>query len=484
MAAIAVWVVPAGAADCDALRGMALAGAAITSAQVAAPGSHPFGDLPAFCRVAATLRPSADSDIRMEVWLPISGWNGKYQAVGNGGWAGSISYPAMGQALRRGYATSSTDTGHAGAGASFALGHPEKLIDYAWRSEHEVAVKAKAIVAAFYGHAPKLSYWNGCSAGGKQALKEAQRFPGDFDGIIAGAPGNNWTGRAEGAIWVAQAAHRNAASYIPPEKYAVIHRAVLEACDALDGVRDGVLEDPRRCHFDPQVLECQGAGGADCLTAAQVETARRIYSGAINPRTGQQIYPGLEPGSEMGWGVLAGPQPFAIANEHFKYVVFRNPGWDYRTLDFDRDIALTEKLDNGLINATDPNLRAFFARGGKLIQYHGWNDWQIAPRNSVNYYQSALEEMGAASRVPESYRLFMAPGMGHCGGSDGPNTFDMLGALEQWVEKGEAPAQITASRLRDGKVDRTRPLCPYPQIARYKGGGSTDEARNFVCASP
>jgi feruloyl esterase len=478
VASLAVTGLPGFAATCDSLAGLTLPDTTITLARQDAAG-----DL-AFCRVAAALKPSSDSDIKIEVWLPVSGWNGKYQAVGNGGWSGSINVNAMTQALQRGYATSSTDTGHSGSTASFALGHPEKLIDYAYRSEHEMTVKAKAIIAAFYGSAPKLSYWNGCSAGGKQALKEAQRFPDDFDGIIAGAPGNNWTGRAEEAIWIAQAVHNDPASYIPPEKYRAIHEAAVGACDALDGVKDGILEDPRRCHFDPKTIECKGADGPACLTAPQVEAARKIYSGAVNPRTRQQVAPGFEAGSELGWGTTAGPQPFGIANEHFKYVVFRNPGWDYRTLNFDGDIAMTEKLDNGLINALDPNLKLFFAHGGKLVQYHGWNDWQIEPRMSVNYYQSVLETMGGASKVRDSYRLFMAPGMGHCGGSEGPNTFDMVGTMEQWVEQGKAPDKIIASRMKDGKVERTRPLCPYPQVAKYKGSGSIDDAGNFACAAP
>jgi feruloyl esterase len=479
VATLAMTSLPGFGTSCESLAGLSLPDTTITLARQDASS-----DLPAFCRVAATLKPTSDSDIKIEVWLPVSGWNGKYQAVGNGGWSGSINSPAMAQALRHGYATSSTDTGHTGGTADFALGHPEKLIDYAYRSEHEMTVKSKAIIAAFYGNAPKLSYWNGCSAGGKQALKEAQRFPDDFDGIIAGAPANNWTGRAEEAIWIAQAVHNDPASYIPPEKYRALHEAAVAACDALDGVKDGIMEDPTRCHFDPKVIECKGTDGPVCLTAPQVEAARKIYSGAVNPRTKQQVAPGFEPGSELGWATTAGPQPFGIANEHFKNVVFRNPAWDYRTLNFDSDIATTEKLDNGLINALDPNLKPFFSHGGKLVQYHGWSDWQIEPRMSVNYYQSVLETMGGASKVRDSYRLFMAPGMGHCGGSEGPNTFDMMGTMEQWVEQRKAPDKIIASRMKDGKVDRTRPLCPYPQTAKYKGSGSIDDASNFACVVP
>lgn len=473
-----VAAVPAIAASCESLASLSLPDTAITKAESVPAGKN---SLAAHCRVAATLKPSSDSDIKIEVWMPLSGWNGKYQAVGNGGWSGSIAIRAMEEALQQGYATSSTDTGHEGASASFALGHPEKLIDYAYRSEHEMTVKAKAIIAAFYGREPKYSYWNGCSAGGKQALKEAQRFPQDFDGIIAGAPGNNWTGRAIYSMWVAQALHADEASYIPPEKYPLIHNAVLEACDALDGVRDGLLEDPTRCHFDPKVLECKNGNGPACLTAPQVEAARKIYSGAIDPRTRQQIFPGLEPGSELRWQVLGGPQAFAIGNDFFKYIVFKDPSWDFKTLNISNDAALAEQIDSGLIDAQDPNLKPFFGHGGKLIQYHGWSDWQISPLNSVHYYESVVEKAGGASQVQESYRLFMVPGMGHCGGGEGPNRFDMLGALEQWTEQGQAPARIIASSA-DGQ--RTRPLCPYPQVAKYKGSGSTDDAANFTCARP
>lgn len=468
---------PVYAASCDSLASLSLQDTTITSAQAVTANK----DLPPYCRVAATLKPSSDSDIKIEVWMPSSGWNGRFEAVGNGGWSGAISTSALAAAVQRGFATAGTDTGHEGSSARFALDHPEKLVDYGYRAVHEMTLKSKAIIAAYYGKGAKVSYWNGCSAGGKQGLKEAQRFPEDFDAIIAGAPANNWTGRAAHALWIAQAVHSNEASYIPPSKYALIHNAVLEACDARDGVKDGILEDPTRCQFDPKVLECKGADGSACLTAPQVEAARRIYSGVANSRTQQQIFPGLEPGSELGWAVMAGPQAFAIAQEHFKYVVFKDPSWDYRTLNFDGDIALAEKVDTGTINATDPNLRPFFAHGGKLLQYHGWNDWQIAPLNSVNYYKTVADTLGGAAKVKDSYRLFMVPGMGHCSGSEGTDHFDMLTAIEQWVENGKAPDQIIASRMKDGAIDRTRPLCPYPQMAVYKGSGSTEEAANFVC---
>jgi feruloyl esterase len=278
--------------------------------------------------------------------------------------------------------------------------------------------------------------------------------------------------------------HKDEASYIPPTKYPLIHKAVLEACDAHDGVKDGVLEDPTRCKFDPKVLECKGADGPGCLTAPQVEAARKIYSPTTNPRTKEQIFPPLEPGSELGWAPKAGPQPFSTASSYWRYVVFKDPNWDYKTFDFDRDVALSDRIAKDILNATNPDLKTFFEHGGKLLQYHGWSDPLISPRNSINYYESVLNTMGGASKVNESYRLFMVPGMAHCHDGDGPNQFDMISALEQWVEKGKAPDQIIASRIRDGKTDRTRPLCPYPQVAIYKGTGSTDEAANFSCSVP
>ncbi len=336
------------AMSCESLTSLSLPDATITGAQnVAAgaftlpanpdgrrgrgPGANPYKDLPAFCRVTATLKPTSDSDIKIEVWLPAADWNQKYEAVGNGGWAGVISYSALADALRDGYATSSTDTGHVGGSGSFALGHPEKLADFGWRSQHEMTLKSKAIIAAFYGNNVRLSYWNGCSTGGRQGLKEAQRFPADYDGIIAGAPAN----RTGLALWIAFAQLKDPASYVPPAKYPLIHQAVVAACDARDGLKDGLIQDPTKCKFDPKVIECKGADGADCLTAAQVETVRKSYTAATNPRTGQRLFPALTPGSELGWAVLGGPAPSPIILDQYKYVVFKNPEWDWRTYDFD-----------------------------------------------------------------------------------------------------------------------------------------------------
>ena len=488
----------AAGASCESLSSLKLAHTTITLAEGVAAGgfklSTPsqaagdrgFGRLPAFCRVAATLAPSPDSDIRIEVWLPATGWNGKFQAVGNGGWAGSISYPAMSAALERGYATSSTDTGHTGASAAFALGHPEKVIDYAYRSEHEMTVTAKAIINAFYGNGPKLSYFNGCSTGGRQALMEAERFPADFDGIIAGAAANPKTHLDGWRIWMAQAMFKDRASAIPVEKFAMIHQAVLNACDALDGLKDGLIDDPTRCHFDPKTIECKGGDGPGCLTAAQVEAAKVVMSPARDRKTGAELFPGFEAGNELGWSrMLAGPDPYATALDQFKFIVFKNPNWDWRTFDLERDIAIADTASKGTLSAIDPNLSAFAGHGGKLLMYHGWSDQDIAPRASVNYYKRTVEATkGPGKPAAEWVRLFMVPGMGHCSGGEGPNTFDMVSALEPWVESGKAPERISASHSTAGKVDRTRPLCPYPQVARYTGTGSIDEAANFACTAP
>lgn len=470
--------------SCERLASLALPGSTITRAQtVSAGASVEFGDLPAFCRVAATLRPSTDSEIKMEVWLPVENWNGKLQAVGNGAGNGAIAYGAMAEALRRGYTTSSTDTGHDGNTASFALGHPEKLIDFAYRSEHEMTVKAKAIVNAFYGSSPKYSYWNGCSAGGRQALKEAQMYPADYDGIIAGSPGLDWSGRSAQAVRIAQAL-QNPDARISPAKAKLLHNSVVQACDALDGLTDGLISDPTRCAFDSKVLECKDADGPACLTSAQVASARLIYTTTVNPKT-RRVVAGLEPGSELGWtdrGWTASAR--ATGLDQYRFVVFKDPSWDLDRFNFETDVARIDEGESSALNAKDPNLKPFFDRGGKLLQYHGWSDPQISPLNSIAYYRSVVAALGAASKVAASYRLLMAPGMAHCGGGEGPNEFDKVAALEQWVEKGKAPDSIVASHSQNGSVDRTRPLCPYPQMATYKGAGSIDEAANFVCKTP
>jgi feruloyl esterase len=498
-------------ATCERLASLSLPETTITVAQTVAagkltlssplPAPGPRGgltyvsvqDLPEFCRVAAVTMPSKDSEIKFEVWMPASNWNGKFIGLGNGAMAGSISYGSMAAALSRGYAASSTDTGHEGSGqdGSFALGHREKVIDFGYRAVHEMTVKAKLIVAAYYGRAPKFSYWNGCSTGGRQGVVEAQRFPGDYNGIVAGAPAINLTHMQAASVWKAQAIRKNPGGLVPSSKLLLLHNAVLAACDARDGVKDGLLEDPRSCEFDPKILECKKEDHPDCLTAAQIVVVRAFYGPTVNPRTGEQIFPGMVLGSDLGWSSDVGrmyPDPpditKTLATAYLRYAMLQDPTWDYMKFDFDSGMALADRIDEGLTRATDPNLRDFFQRGGKLLQYHGWSDPSISPLNSINYYNSVLEFMGGPAKVQKSYRLFMAPGMNHCGGGDGPNTFDSIRAIEEWVEAGKAPEAIIASQLKEGKVIRNRPLCPFPQIAAYKGTGSIDDAANFVCASP
>jgi len=456
------------------------------------PGAaNPYAGLPPFCRVAMTLRPGPKSDVKAEVWLPVSGWNGKLQVVGNGGFAGTVGYRAMATALANGYAAASTDTGHTGPAAN-TFATEDATLDFAYRAIHETAVAAKLAVDGFYGAAPKFSYFNGCSTGGRQALTAAQRYPDDFNGIVGGAPAIFTTKQAFGQIWFYQAIAVGDGA-LPKEKLPLIHEAVLAACDGLDGATDGVLENPLACTFDPGVLACKpgpsaslGAGPSttlgtspnpSCLTPPQVESVRKIYAGASRATTGEKIFPGLERGSELGWS----PVPVSYAVDYFKHVVFKNPSWDPTALNFAGDVAEAYPAAHQIFDANDPRLGAFTSRGGKLLMYQGWAEPGIPPGHIVNYYAKVKEQTaGAASAV----RLFMVPGMGHCGGGDGASTFDMVAALDRWMETGTAPEQIPASRVRGGKTDRTRPLCAYPRYARYAGTGSMDDAANFSCVMP
>ncbi len=474
---------------------------AITSAQIVTTGSvtppgstNAITNLPPFCRVEGVLAPTSQSRIRFEVWMPLESWNGKLAGVGNGGWAGTISFPALGDQLRRGYATASTNTGHEAApginAARFAYDQPEQLIDFSYRSQHETAGAAKALVQAFYGRGPERSYFIGCSSGGYQGLMEAQRFPSDYDGVVAGAPANNWTRLMAGDLDGVIAVLGDPANHLPLQALGLLHRAVLASCDGADGVTDGVLDDPRRCTFDPARLACVGDTSADrCLTTAQVEAARRVYGGLKDPRTRAQLYPGLARGSEPYWPHRDPANPFPIPIAHYQWLVFANPGWDWKTFDFGdpEDFKVHVEAESRLapiMNATSPDLRAFQRRGGKLLQYHGWNDQLIAPENSIDYYESVRAFFGGDADVPRFYRLYMAPGMAHCNGGTGPNAFDMQAALEQWVERGVAPDRIVATRSVNGVVDRLRPLCPYPQVATYTGRGDTNDAASFVCREP
>jgi feruloyl esterase len=476
------------------LKSVALDHAAVLSAEAIPAGPYqlpgtPPGTappvLPAHCRVTLKATPTSDSDIRVELWLPVSAeWNGKFLAVGNGGFAGTINYYAMPGVLREGYATASTDTGHQGPGATFALGHPERVVDFAYRAVHEMTVQAKAIITAHYGRGPRLSYWSGCSTGGRQGLMSAQRYPDDYDGIIASAPANGQIRQSAWRLALLSVARKDPARAIPQAKLDFLNRAVLAACDRLDGVKDGLLSDPAKCRFDPATLLCRGAESGDCLTAPQLESVRMAYA-PLRKRSGEVIYPGVVPGGESGWDLLLPvPEnaPLGMDAALFRIIAHQDPAWDWRTFDAEQDTQLAlEKA--GFIEATNPDLSAFKARGGKLMIIHGWNDGgsggAISALNTIDYYSSLLAKMGPGQ--DQWLRLFLVPGMGHCGGGPGPNQFNSLAALERWREQGKAPERIVATRVRENRVDMTRPLCPYPQLAVYTGVGSTNDAENFVC---
>jgi feruloyl esterase len=482
----ATWALPLLAADsCDRLsqrnsptRSVTLATQIPAGAFTPAGTNRALPDLPAFCRVAATLKPTPDSEIKVEVWMPITGWNGKFIAVGSGGWGGSIDYAHMADVLRRGYATSATDDGHTGPSASFIVGHPEKLVDFAYRSEHEMTVEAKALIRAFYGRDARYAYWDGCSGGGREGLLQASRYPDEFDGIIAGDPAN--IHRNAWALWLANKTFKDPADYIPPAKYPMIHRAVLDACDANDGLKDGLIDNPETCHVDFKSLQCKTGDGPDCLTPRQQQTAQTIISPATDAH-GNVLFPRLEPGTELRWARLAsGPAPADLFLDEFRYVVYQNPDWDWRTFDLERDAARAHAVDQG-VDELDPHLAAFAKHGGKLFLYHGWADQQVAPGSSIAFYQSVVENVPQPSNW---VRLFMLPGMAHCSGGEGPDTFDQISVMEQWVEQGKVPEAIVASHASGGKIDRTRPICAYPQTAHYNGTGSIDEASNFTCRAP
>jgi feruloyl esterase len=509
---LALACIAAAATDCAQLVKLALPQTTIEIAQTISDGSFrppgaatPISNLPSFCRVAGTIRPSADSDIRIEVWLPSAGWNGKFQGIGNGGFAGAIGYGGLGGAVAHGYAAAATDTGHQAGGqdARWALGHPEKIIDYGWRAIHETAVKGKAITKEFYGEEPKRSYFNSCSNGGRQALMEAQRFPEDYDGIVAGAPANNFTRLLALAMVGVKATLAVPGGYIPAAKLAAIQKASLSACDARDGVSDGVIEEPLSCRPDTSALLCKGGENDACLTAPQIEALKTMYGG-VRDSKGKLVFPGISHGGEAdpgGWSPwITGKEPekssmFAFGTQFFKNMVYSDPAWDYRSFELERDLKAAEQKMGPVLNSTDPDLRRFRERGGKLIIYHGWCDAAIPAESAVAYYRSVENKVGA-KKTREFVRLFMAPGVQHCAGGTGPNSFgqagprngdagkDLNAALERWVEQSVAPERVVATKYKSpGVVERTRPLCAYPLVARWAGSGSTDDAANFECAA-
>jgi len=481
---------PASAA-CEDLADLVLPGVAITALEAVPAGEFSLAggrggareitDLPAFCRVAATLSPVEGSEIGIELWLPEAAvWNGRYLALGNGGFAGSIGTNAMLDPLRRGYAASSTDTGHSTPGGSFLLDEAQR-IDFAYRAVHEMATQSKRLIRAFYDRSEDYAFFSGCSTGGRQALTAAQRFPADFDGIVAGAPASYVSHLQGQQLWMSRVGYQAGGTPIPPEKFPLINDAVIAACDLDDGVGDLVIENPRACAFDPRILLCAAGGGNACLTDAEVSTLASLYRGPVTS-DGASIFPGSVLGSESGWGQMTGAQPMALAVDIYRYTVFGDENWSYEDFDAGRDIPYAAGVIGEALDANDPDLSPLAANGGKLLLYHGWADPGITPYSTVSYYESVIDTMGADAA--DSIRLFMVPGMGHCGGGEGPGTFDAIGVIDQWVTSGTAPDRIVASRSRGGVVDRTRPLCPYPQIAVYGGAGSTDLAGNFVCRLP
>lgn len=510
---------------CDRLATISVPDARVSIAQTVAAGSlrlpesaNPefrdgvlFRHLPAFCRVAMSLTPTRDSDIAVELWLPLQHWNGRFLGVGNGGFAGQIDYRSLASAVEIGYAAAATDTGHSGsfASAQWALGHPQKITDFGYRAIHQMTLDSKSMLESFYASPARYSYFESCSDGGREALMEAQRFPSDYDGILAGAPANNWTRLLTNAVLVSQALAKSPGSAISPAKLPAIHAAVLAACGAQDGLPDGIVNDPRRCRFNPSVLLCRGRDNDRCLTRLQVTALRAIYAGMREPN-GRQIYPGYEPGGEMGTGdgwaawLLGSTSRPSLASifgtRYFSDMVYSNPNWS--PAHFNARQALRDaQLETGKsLDATDPDLRPFSRHGGKLILYQGWSDAAIPPVSTIDYYNQVRKTMGA-TLTDAFLRLYMVPGMQHCGQGPGANEFGQNGpssasgpedarhdirlALQAWVEQNVPPTTIIAAKY-DGngssrRIAFTRPLCPYPLVARYKGAGDPDKAASFVC---
>ena len=492
----------AAAVTCENLASLKLSNTTIATAQsvpagtYTAPDGEVFTNMPAFCRVAATLTPASDSEIRIEVWMPSATWNGEFAGVGNGGYAGSIPYSAIAPRMQLGYVTVGTDTGHVGSSSSdgsFALGHPEKIIDFGYRSIHLMTVIGKQIASAFYGDNPQRSYFTGCSTGGRQALMEAQRFPDDYDGIVAGDPVAYYTHHHVGGnLWVVWQMFDNPGGTVFTTEDTLLGNAVNAACDDLDAVVDGVLNDPRRCRFDPSALLCEGSQmPPDCLTAEQVEAVRHLWTGPDQMVRQHGYYPPFERGGEAdGWLASISPEPppapqtdnhAQIGLPFFKYFVFDDPSWDFRTFDWssgpahvDNKVVVPGQTLASVLNSIDPDLERFRARGGKLIQYHGFSDPEVPPETSIKYFESVEDfavgtSQEARDETQKFYRLFVVPGMNHCKGGPGANVFDMLTPLVQWVERDIAPDRILAAHYVNNMPDQgvafTRPLCSY-QIGR------------------
>lgn len=473
------------------------------------PGARaPLTGAPSFCRVQARVTATTDSLVNFEVWMPAS-WNGKLVVTGNGGYSNVPSYRDMAYALTEGYAAVGGDTGHQTPtpdDLQWGAGHPERILDWGTRSIHAITEPAQRIAAAIGGTAPRRSYYYGCSTGGHQGYAEIQQYPRDFDGVIAGAPGNNRVRLNAAYLWQFLSNHTtDGREILPAAKLPMITKAVLAACDKNDGVSDGVIDDPRSCQFDPASLVCRDQDSPECLTKPQVAVLNKMYSGATNPRTGERIYPGWSKSSEAlttapdgrpgsGWNQYWGTSDPMRVN-FWRLWVFNNPQWNPRTFDFDRDIALADDKVGKLVDQRNTDLGAFKARGSVAIVYQGWQDPVVNPIDSIAYYEQVRARQGSQAETDRFFRLFMVPGMGHCGGGTGATAFgnqgssvstidadhDLLSALDRWIDNRTPPDRIVASKLENGKVVRTRPLCAYPKRAVYLGTGSTDDAANFVC---
>jgi hypothetical protein len=509
------------ASTCEGLISLSLPDTEITVAQSYILGQVVTGITKApsgLCRIAGTVRPSSDSNIKFEVWIPTDGsWNGKYQQIGNGGFAGTIWMSYIANAVSRGYAAAATDDGTSGPpiGAATFLGHPNIQMDYGYRAIKATTDNSKAIVKELTGYNPRYSYFSGCSDGGREALMEAQRYPDDFDGIIVGSPANDLVGLLGASfLWNMKALLSGPQTqgipdaYIPAGKLALLSNAALSQCVGTDGgaLSDKYLNDPRACHFNAEAVGCKsGQDPLTCLTPAQTTAANKIYQGPHDPNGGL-LFPGYEPGSESDaadwpeW--LVGTSSASPGGQLSLTAAF----WcdemlgtaDCPFLSITKEFRNAMQMLAPIVNATSPDLRQFEHHGGKLIQYAGWADSAVAPENGLNYYGSVTSEMGDAH---DFYRVFMAPGMAHCYGGAGPNSFgngtsdgpvidaghDLLKALELWVENGTAPEKIIATKYHDDNPQHgiaiQRPLCPYPKTAEYNGHGRTADSSSFKCVA-
>lgn len=442
-----------------------LAGAGPAGGRGAGRGPR-FDTVPAFCRVSVIAQPTPASTIGIEIWMPASGWNGKFQVTGWAFWGGAINYGVLAPVVQAGYATATTDGGHQdGNSAAFAVDHGEKLVDWSERAWHETTVAAKAAIAGFYGRGPTVSYFNACGGGTRQALTEIQQYPADYDAVAAGGLSNDTPRFTFTQSWNFDVTHRDPSSYLPPAKFPILHAAAVAACDSIDGAADGIISNPRACRFDPAVLTCKAGDAPDCLTSGQVASAKAIYAGPRNPRTGESISGGMTPGSELGWNAVAAERAQGFNVDFFRYFVFRDPMWDpkVRPLNYDSDVQLASVPILKRLGATEPNISAFVGRGGKLLIYGGWSDTAIPTRVGTGYYEAVVKTIGAA-KSRDAVRLFMIPDMGHCPAAataqDG-YVFDPLPLLEAWKESGKAPESISVQRRAGGMTERTLTVRPY-----------------------